>query len=152
MGKQLLGVILAVLASASLQGQSVKPADLAGDWILALEQFGETDYHRMTWQVVGDRVTVASDGVKLEGRIHDGTFELQQPGKDGPPMRMTGTVEHGGMSGDFTRGSRTGRWKATRIPVRSPNAPESTCLSRKSSTGCFPGRFHPSCTFIRETR
>ena len=102
MRKQLLGVILALLAPAALQGQSVKPADLAGDWILAFQLYGETDYQRMTVQVMGDRVTVEAWGLNLEGGLRDGKIELQRPGKDGPSMSMTGTVERDGMSGDFS--------------------------------------------------
>ena len=143
MRKQLLGVILALLGPAALQGQSVKPADLAGDWVLAFELYGETDYHRMTLRAVGDQVTVASGGVKLEGRIRDGKMELQQPGKDEPPMRMTGTVERGGMSGDFTMGTMKGRWKATRLPVRPPNAPREHVFEPKEFHRVFSGAIPP---------
>ena len=42
----LLGVILALLAPAALQGPGIRPADLAGDWVLALDLYGETNYRR----------------------------------------------------------------------------------------------------------
>jgi amidase len=143
MPKQLLGVVLAVLAPAWVHGQSVKPADLAGDWILALERFGETDYHRMRWQVVGDHVTVVSEGVKLEGKIRDMKVELEQPGEGGPPTKVSGTVERGGMSGEFTNGTRTGTWKATRLPVRPPNAPREHVFEPKVFHHVFSGTIPP---------
>ena len=100
MRKQLLGVILAALAPASLQGQSVNPADLAGDWSLAIEQYGETNYQRMTVETTGDRITAAAWGLKLEGGIRDERLELKRSGKDGPPVTMSGTVERDGMVGE----------------------------------------------------
>ena len=73
--------------------------------------------------MAGDQVTVSSSGDKLEGRIHDGKIEVEYSGKNGPPMRMTGTVEGDSLSGDYTRGDRTGKWKATRLPVRRVGRP-----------------------------
>src|SRR5271166_4119102 len=58
-------------------------------------------------------------------------------------MRLTGTVEQGGMSGDFRRGSRTGRWKATRFPVRSPNAPREHVFEPKEFHRVFSGTIPP---------
>src|SRR5262249_27541851 len=72
MRKQLLGIILALSGPTAVLGQSVTPADLAGDWAFAAELYGETDYHRMTLRAVGDQVTIALDGLTLEGRIRDG--------------------------------------------------------------------------------
>src|SRR5258708_7435724 len=69
MRKPLLGVILTFLGPAALEGQSVTPADLAGDWVVAAELYGETDYHRMTFRAVGDQLAVVLDGMKLEGKI-----------------------------------------------------------------------------------
>src|ERR1700722_8523090 len=124
MRKPLLGVILTLLGPAALKGQSVTPADLAGDWVVAAELYGETDYHRMTFRAVGDQLAVTLDGMKLEGKIRDGKIELEQHGKEESPMKMPGPVERGAMSGDFTMGTMTGRWKATRIPVRPTDAPK----------------------------
>jgi amidase len=143
MRKQMLGVILALLGPGSLQGQSVNPSDLAGDWIFAFERFGETQYGRRTLQLAGDQVTVSSRGDKLEGRIHDGKIEVEYSGKNGPPMRMTGTVEGDAMSGDYTRGNRTGKWKATRLPVRPPNASREHEFEPKEFHRVFSGAIPP---------
>jgi amidase len=143
MGKQLLGVILALLGPAPLKGQSVTPADLAGDWVLAAKLYGETDHDRMTFRAMGEKVAVALHGMKLEGRIRDGKIELEQPGKDEPPMRMTGTVVQGAMSGDFTMGTMTGRWKATRLPVRPSNAPREHVFEPKEFHRVFSGAIAP---------
>jgi len=143
MRKQLLGVILALLAPSALQGQSVKPADLAGDWSLAHTRYGETYYQRMTVQAVGEHVTAAAGGLKLEGGIRDGKLELERPGKDGPPMRMTGTVEPGAMSGNFTMGTETWSWKATRLPVRPPSAPREHVFEPKEFHRLFSGSVPP---------
>src|SRR3954468_4027653 len=97
-----LGAILALLAPAALQGPGIRPADLAGDWVLALDLYGETNHQRMTVETTGDRITVATWGRKLEGGIRDGRLELKWSGKGGPPGTMSGTVERDGMAGDFS--------------------------------------------------
>ncbi len=142
MGKRLLGVILALLGPTAL-GQSVTPADLAGDWVLAAELYGETDYHRMTFKGAGDQITAALDGMKLEGKIRDGKVEVEQAGKDGPGVRMTGTVEREVMSGNFTMGAMTGKWKATRLPVRPANAPREHVFEPKEFHRVFSGAIPP---------
>ena len=35
-----LGVILALIGPAALQGPDIRPADLAGDWVLAFDLYG----------------------------------------------------------------------------------------------------------------
>src|SRR5947209_3400409 len=119
----LLGVILALIGPAALQGPGIRPADLAGDWVLALDLYGETNHRRMRVEATGDRITVAAWGPKLEGGIRDGRLELKPSGKGGPPVTMSGTVERDGMAGDFSIDDLKGRWKATRIPIRPPGAP-----------------------------
>jgi len=143
MRKRLLGIILALLAPAAVLGQSVKPADLAGDWMLAIERYGETDYRRMTLQAEGDQATVAVFGMKLSGGIRDGKLELRKSGKDGPPVSMTGTAERDGMSGEFTIETEKGSWKATRIPVRPPNAPREHVFEPKEFHRVFSGAIPP---------
>src|ERR1700760_3392033 len=118
----LLGVILALIGPA-LQGSGIRPADLAGDWALTFDLYGETNHQRMTVETTGDRITVAAWGLKLEGGIPDGKLELKWSGTDGPPATMSGTVERDGMAGDFSIEDLKGRWKATRIPLRPPSAP-----------------------------
>jgi len=56
----LLGVILALMGPAALQGPGIRPADLVGDWVLALDLYGETNHQRMTVETTGDRITVAT--------------------------------------------------------------------------------------------
>ena len=119
----LLGFILALLGPAALQGPGIRPADLAGDWVLAFELYGEMNYQRMAVETIGDRITVAAWGRKLEGGIRDGRLELKRSGKDVPPVTMSGTVERDEMAGDFSIENLKGKWKATRIPIRPPNAP-----------------------------
>jgi len=143
MRKQLLGVIVALLGPAALHGQSVQPADLAGAWIMARERYGEMEYRRMTVQVVGERVTVAAWGMDLVGGIRDGKLELERPGTDTPPVRMTGTLERGEMSVDFTFPTAKVRWKATRIPVRPPNAPREHVFEPKEFHRVFSGAIQP---------
>ena len=59
----LLGVILALIGPAALQGSGIRPADLAGDWVLAFDLYGETNHQRMTVETTGDRITVAAWGL-----------------------------------------------------------------------------------------
>ncbi|MFI5460116.1 MAG: hypothetical protein ACHRXM_32260 [Isosphaerales bacterium] len=97
----------------------------------------------MTVQVVGEHVTVAAWGMELEGGIRDGKLELQRPGKDAPPVRMTATLERGEMSVDFTFPTAKVRWKATRIPVRPPNAPREHVFEPTEFHRVFSGAIQP---------
>src|SRR5262245_22715152 len=143
MGKQLLGVILALLEPASLQGQSVKPVDLAGEWVLALELYGETDYQRMTVEAEGDRVTLKARGLELGGGVGEGRVNLKRRGKDGRPISMPGTVERDGMLGDVSIEDLKGTWKAGRIPVRPPNASREHVFEPKEFHRVFSGAIPP---------
>jgi acetamidase/formamidase len=132
-----------LLVPTALPGQSPGPADLAGDWMLAIHLYNETDYHRMTLQAVGDQVTVRFSGLKLGGRIHDGKIELEGHGKDEPPSRMSGTVEKDRMTGAFTIESLQGRWKAMRIPARPGNASLVHAFEPKEFHRVFSGAIPP---------
>ena len=139
----LLGVILALMGPAALQGPDIRPADLAGDWVLALDLYGETNHQRMTVETTGDRITAAAWGLKLEGGIRDGRLELKRSGKDGPPVTMSGTVERDGMAGDFSIEDLKGKWKATRIPIRPPGAPRELVFEPKEFHRVFSGAIPP---------
>jgi amidase len=143
MQKQLLGVILVILAPASLRGQGVKPADLAGDWSLAIEQYGETNYQRMTVEATGDRITAAAWGVKLEGGIRDGRLELKRAGTDRPTVTMSGPVGRDEMVGDLSIEELKGKWKARRIPIRPPGAPREHVFEPKEFHRVFSGAIPP---------
>ena len=143
MRKQLMVVILALLGPAALPAQSIRPADLAGEWILASELYGETNYRRMTVEAEGDRVTFKAWGLNLEGRVRDGKVELKRSGKDGPPARMSGTVERDGMSGEFSIEDFKGTWKATRVPIRPPNAPRQHVFEPSAFHRVFSGAIPP---------
>jgi acetamidase/formamidase len=138
-----LGVILALLVPASLQGQTVTPAELAGDWVLAYELYGEKNYGRMTVETSGDRVTAATLGLKLEGGVRHGKLELARHGKGGPRVNLSGTVERDGMSGDFSFADLKGTWKATRTPVRPQNAPREHVFEPKEFHRVFSGAIPP---------
>ena len=139
----LLGVILALMGPAALQGHGNRPADLAGEWVLAFDLYGETNHQRMTVETTGDRITVAAWGLKLEGGIRDGKLELKRSGKDGPPVSMSGTVERDGMVGDFSIEDLKGKWKATRIPIRPPSAPREHVFEPKEFHRVFSGAIPP---------
>jgi acetamidase/formamidase len=143
MRNELLGVILAMLGPGALRGQSVTPADLAGEWVLAPELYGETHHQRMTVEAEGDRVILKAWGQRLEGRIRDGKIALERQGKDGPSIHMGGTVERDGMSGDLTIAALKGRWRATRIPVRPPHAPREHVFEPKQFHRVFSGAIPP---------
>jgi amidase len=146
MRRQLLGIILIGLVWPTVLGAgNMNPADLAGDWIIALVRYGETSYSRMTLQAEGDRVMVVlgADELKLEGTIRDGKIELQQSGKNGPPSSMTGIVGQGEMSGEFVQGDIKGKWKATRVPVRPSNAPREYVFEPKEFHHLFSGAIQP---------
>src|SRR5262249_59457592 len=64
-------------------------------------------------------------------------------GKEGPPAIMTGTVEREGMSGAFSIGELKGKWKATRIPVRPPDAPREHVFEPKAFHRVFSGAIPP---------
>jgi acetamidase/formamidase len=139
----LLGVALALLGSANLRGQSVKPADLAGEWVVAIERFGETDYQRMTLGVVGDRLTGQLWRFMCEGEIRDGKIEIRRAGEHGSRLRMSGTVDQRGMSGDLAISDVKGKWKATRLPVRPPTAPRAHVFEPREFHRVFSGAISP---------
>jgi acetamidase/formamidase len=141
-----LAVILAFMVQSFASGQSVQPADLAGDWILSIQLYGETDYQRMTVVAMGQRLTAQAWGFTLEGGLRDGKLEFHRTGNDGPTVTMTGTARRDGMSGDVSIDSLTGNWSAGRIPVRPPLAPlehlfEPTAFHRVFS-GAIPPVLH----------
>jgi acetamidase/formamidase len=135
--------MLALFGPAALPDQSVKPADLAGEWILAVEFHGDTNHQRMSVQAAGDRLTVDAFGEKLEGSLGAGKFELQRTGNDGPAVRMTGRVEPDGISGDVSLGDLKGSWKATRMPVRPADAPREHVFEPQEFHRVFSGAIPP---------
>jgi acetamidase/formamidase len=138
-----LGFILVLLGPAGVQGHAVKPADLAGEWVLAHELYGETGYARLTVEAADDRVTAALWDMKLAGGIDDGKIVLKRSGNDRPAMNMTGTVQRDEMTGDFTVGELMGTWKAIRIPVRPPSAPREHVFEPKEFHRVFSGAIAP---------
>ena len=60
-------IILVLPGMAVIADESVKPGDLAGDWVITHELYGETDYQRMTVNVVLDRISTKFFGMKLDG-------------------------------------------------------------------------------------
>jgi acetamidase/formamidase len=140
---QLLGVILSLLELAGLQGQSVQPADLAGDWILTVDDYSQTRHRRMTVRAVRDQVTVAAWGLEFKGTVRDGTMELKPTGREQRSARMTGSVEQGRMSGETTFDAQKWHWSATRLPVRPPNAPREHAFEPKEFHRVFSGAIQP---------
>jgi len=45
-GRLILSIHFAFVASAAVLGQTAQTVDIAGDWVLALERYGQTDYQR----------------------------------------------------------------------------------------------------------
>jgi hypothetical protein len=45
-GRLILSIHFAFVASAAVLGQTAQTVDIAGDWILALERYGQTGYQR----------------------------------------------------------------------------------------------------------
>jgi hypothetical protein len=45
-GRLILSIRFAFVASAAALGQTAQTVDIAGDWILALERYGQTGYQR----------------------------------------------------------------------------------------------------------
>jgi acetamidase/formamidase len=143
MRRLFLGLILALLGPLALRGQSVKPADLDGEWVVALERYGETDYRRMTLRAVADRVTGLFGRLECEGVIREGKIELHRAGEHGPTMSLTGAVDRNGMAGDFSIRTMKGKWKATRIPVRPPTASRVHVFEPKEFHRVFSGAIPP---------
>ena len=57
-----------LMGPAAARPGASDPRDLAGDWVLAFDLYGETNHQRMTVETAGDRITVAASGLKLEER------------------------------------------------------------------------------------
>jgi acetamidase/formamidase len=91
-----------------------------------------------------DRVTAKLWGLKLEGELRAGTIELKRIGADRPAISMSGTANADGMAGDFTVAELKGKWTATRIPVRPPNAPREHVFEPKEFHRVFSGAIPPT--------
>ena len=143
MHRHLWGIILVLPGMAVIADESVKPGDLAGDWVITHELYGETDYQRMTVNVVRDRISTTFFGMKLDGEIRNGKIELKRSGKEGPRMSLTGTLERGAISGEFTVDDLRGKWNATRIPIRPPNAARQHVFEPKQFHRVFSGAIPP---------
>jgi acetamidase/formamidase len=125
------------------EGQTIKPADLAGDWTLTFNLYGETLYKRMTVRAVGDHVTVAAWGMELHGELHDGKFELKPTGSGKSQVRMNGTVQRLMMSGSFSIEEMSGSWKATPIPARPLSASREHVFEPTAFHRVFSGAIKP---------
>jgi hypothetical protein len=59
-------LISSIFVSTQAQGNAAKKDDISGDWVLT-EQFpGETHTHRMSLQLVGEKITGQSGPTKCE--------------------------------------------------------------------------------------
>lgn len=141
MRRHTAAMVMALLGAACLGGQ-VKPGDVAGDWVLTIERYGETDYERMTLRAEGERVTTEVSGVKVEGTIRNGKIELKT-GEKGPAGMMSGVADRGAMSGEFRLGEMRGTWKAMRPAVRPANAPREHVFEPKEFHRMFSGSIEP---------
>jgi len=83
-------------------------------------------------------------GQKLAGTIRDDRIELQRSSDSGRGASMTGRVERNEMSGEFTLADRQGKWKATRAPVRPPNAPRLHTFEPKEFPRFFSWAIEPA--------
>jgi len=68
------------VASAAALGQTAQSVDIAGDWILALERYGQTDCQRMKITVVDGRVKVDTGGFPVESELRNGRLDLRRAG------------------------------------------------------------------------
>ncbi len=144
---QLLAIVaLSIVGSHVLAAQTALSRDIAGEWVLAIERYGETEYQRMSLTVVSDRLSLDAPGMQLDGPISNGHFELRRRGS-GLPITMSGDVKE--MSGDlivadnFGRPDIRGRWSATRPRQRPSGAPrehtfEPSLFPRVYSAGVAP--------------
>jgi amidase len=139
-----VGVIVGLLWPVAVYAQGGPVTDVLGDWVIALDRYGETDYQRMRVEAEADRLTVTVGGLKLAGEIRNGKIDLQRAGKDGPPVTMTGTSQRAEMSGELTVGDVKGKWKATRPPVRPAYAPREHVFEPKEFHRVFSGAIPPA--------
>lgn len=116
----LLGAVFALIVGVATHGQGLTTDAVAGEWVVAVERLGETQYQRMTLQVSGDQVTMVTPW-PLEGVIRKDQIELRRGG-DGEPIVMTGVLRPREMSGELTLSGVRGRWRATRPPERPSGA------------------------------
>jgi amidase len=135
-------VMAALLGATWLEAQ-VKPADVAGDWVLEIQRYGETDYDRLKLEVEGDRVKTSANGQKFEGHVQNGKLELKTVGKDGPSGTIVGTMAGGEMSGEFAAAGMKGTWKAKRPAARPANAPREHTFEPREFHRMFSGSIEP---------
>ncbi|MBI3698231.1 MAG: acetamidase/formamidase family protein, partial [Acidobacteria bacterium] len=113
-------LLLALTCAALLHAQTI-----AGDWDLAVEQFGSTNHRRATLELSGEQLTGRYGAAKLHGTLRGGRIEFQvDPAGGNAPSSFTGVFDRNEMSGEAVLNDELkAKWKAQRIPTRPPNAP-----------------------------
>jgi hypothetical protein len=82
MTRALQVLVMLFVSTVTPSGQGASPGDLAGEWLLTVERFGEPDYQRLTVTVRGAQLTFEAPGTGwlLDGTLQDGRIELRRRG------------------------------------------------------------------------
>jgi len=118
-------LICCVTASAQDRGAAGKKDDISGSWILVELFADETHHHRMTLEVLGNKVTGQSGSSKLEGTIENSAISLKWLSPDGQRVEAayTGKLQDGGLSGEGVWGEIKLKWTARRPATRPSGGP-----------------------------
>ncbi len=124
--RNLSAIVLTCLFTVSIHAQAVSANvnDLSGAWILT-EQFpDETHTHRMSLQVVDNKITGQSGGSKIEGNVSNSMVTLKWLTNDGRlDATFTGTAQNGLLKGEGDWGGIKLQWSARRPTVRPAGTP-----------------------------
>src|ERR1700730_7302906 len=109
-----LGSVLVLLLPAFAQS-----ADLAGDWMLTMNRFGQPDYMRWKLESKDGRYVGKFWGLQLDGTIKGNTIEFACSYKENdetkPCGKMTGTITGDQMQGDGKFEEDSFTWSAKRL-------------------------------------
>src|SRR5579883_1321656 len=121
------------------------PADIAGQWIFHLVQFGEeTSPARVELKVEGATVTGTLNELKLSGTWQDGVLKMTATRPDGGEFGvLEGKLVGAEMRGTARRGSENMEWVARRVPAGSSAAPQTRTFEPTVFHRYFSGTIAP---------
>jgi amidase len=121
------------------------PADIEGQWILHLIQFGEeTSPARVELKVDGSKVTGSLNELKLEGTWQDGALRVTATRPDGSQFAvLDGKLNGAELRGTAKRGTDNMEWVCRRVPAEASVAPQTRTFTPTTFHRYFSGAITP---------
>jgi acetamidase/formamidase len=117
--------------------------DIIGEWTVAVQRFGRTDYGRMSLEGDG-RAVLSMVGLRLHGTRRQNVIEVATPEHGGIGGRLTVTERGSGqLSGDCELGAVRCSWTGRRAVTAPPDAPRVRVFQPTEFPGMFSSAVPP---------